>query len=266
MQCREFEDRLNFILDERGDPEADEALMEHARECRSCARRCSALLKTLALLSLQPLPQPRANLADRVVAELHQPRKPSDSASSAKHRRVMALLATAALLLVASVWLAASWNRQQPAAADRVPPPRARAAKQPLPSAVAESSGDTSGHHSQHAQPDDSPVHGAAAANDRAAGGSVLLPKLAREATDTYRDLAADTRQSLEVALLALPNIAPAAGEPADPFHGQALLVQAGTAATSWVKPVAAPIQRSAAQALRSLMVVVPSASQEPGS
>jgi hypothetical protein len=95
-------------------------------------------------------------------------------------------------------------------------------------------------------------------------GEQVLaLPNLARDASDTYQTLAADTRQSLQEALLALPSLAPSAGEPVDPIQGQALLVQAGTAATGWVRPVAAPIGRSASQALRSLMVVVAPVSEE---
>lgn len=263
MQCREFEDRLNWILDERGDPEADVALMEHARECQSCSSRCSALLRALALLSLQPLPQPHAGLANRVLTELHQPLKPSLALTWARARRYMALVATAALLLVAAVWLAAAWNRQQPAAADRLPLPRLRAPEHPQQPALAGSAGGPAGPRRQHAEPDDSLANHPAATNDVLAGPSVPLPELARDARDTYEDLAADTRQRLEAALRALPNLTPAAGEPLNPFRGEALWVQAGTAATSWVKPVAAPIQRSASQALRSLLVVVAPTSQE---
>lgn len=264
MQCREFEDRLNRILDERGAPEADEALMEHARECQSCARRCSILLKALAIVSLQPLPQSNPRLAERVLAELNPPLKPSSALTWLRARPYVPFVATAALLLVAAVWLMAAWNRQQPAAAHRLPAARIRPAEQAQPSALATSDGAPAAPRSQHARPGDLIAHGPAASNDLPVGDSVPLPKLARDARDTYEDLAADTRQSLEAALLALPTLTPAAGEPLDPFHGQTLLVQASTVATSWVKPVAAPIQRSASQALRSLMVVVAPASQEP--
>lgn len=264
MQCEEFEGRLNRILDERGVPEADEALMEHARKCQLCARRCSALLRALTLLSAQPLPQPRTGLADRVLAELHQPRVFAWQRVWGQARRVHvgALLGAAAALVVAAVWLIAAGDRQRPTASRVSQQPHA--SQRTMRSTDAAGQNRSSGQPRQAPQPDDAQAPGAAETGVEPAVDASPLPQLARQATDTYLHLAADTRQSLQTALLALPNLTPSAGEPMTHTQGPDLLVQAGTLATGWVKPVAAPIQRSASQALRSLMLVVPMPPEDP--
>lgn len=58
MQCREFEDRMNDVLDQRLAPERDGLLVRHAGECSACRRLLdgqAALFSGLELCETPPL-------------------------------------------------------------------------------------------------------------------------------------------------------------------------------------------------------------------
>jgi hypothetical protein len=98
MQCEEFEDRLNAVLDERGRPECNAELRVHIEacpECRHLAAIYRALLDGFCALAAPP---PPANMAARVLADL-----PSPSVGARRARLVVTALAIAACLLVAIV-------------------------------------------------------------------------------------------------------------------------------------------------------------------
>jgi hypothetical protein len=95
MQCEEFEDRLNLILDERGRPECDAEFVLHVEacaECRHVAALYGALLDGFCALSAPDAP---SDMAARVLVDLG-PRR-----STTSGRWAYAALATAACLLVA---------------------------------------------------------------------------------------------------------------------------------------------------------------------
>jgi len=263
MKCEEFEVRLNQILDVRREPEADRELMEHAVTCQACGRRSAALLKALTVLSARPLPLPSARLLDRVLAEVRPPVVRPSGKKWTRSSRPLTFVAAAAVL-AAAAWLVGNWSRQHFAA--RVSGQRQQtplAGQQPSPVGEPHQTRLTNRDH-EHLPAQRQRRRAGPNSGQRPAENVPPLPKLALDATDTYRDLAEETRASLAAALLALPRLTPAAGEPLEPSQQPTLLVQAGAAATGWMKPVAAPIGRSTSQALRSLMVVVPSALPEP--
>jgi hypothetical protein len=109
MHCREFEARLNEVLDSRGDPEADSRLLAHAHSCWSCQELLAGerALRT-GLAQLAP-PRPHPRLARRVVLEVAP--HASLVASRASLRKWLAvgtLLGSAAAMLfaVTLVWQA----------------------------------------------------------------------------------------------------------------------------------------------------------------
>jgi hypothetical protein len=75
MQCQEFEDRLNLLLDERQRPQADPQLAAHAAQCERCCQLLAgqqALLAGLRQWKLNREASPRAagHFAHRVVAQM----------------------------------------------------------------------------------------------------------------------------------------------------------------------------------------------------
>ncbi len=68
MQCQEFEDRMNVLLDERKSPEGDGALAAHAAGCEPCGRLLAGQRVLLAGLKRGKIPAASANFAQRVVA------------------------------------------------------------------------------------------------------------------------------------------------------------------------------------------------------
>jgi hypothetical protein len=98
MLCRQFEERLNALLDARELPVSDSLLSAHAASCAACRQLLAgqdALFATLAETVIAP---PDEEFARRVVAQAAA----SDS-QVVSHRRwpvVVALVATAAALLV----------------------------------------------------------------------------------------------------------------------------------------------------------------------
>ena len=73
MQCAEFEDRLNAVLDQRQRPEWDAQLRGHMERCPLChetARGYRAMLDGFCVLAA---PEPPAEMAARVLGELRPP-------------------------------------------------------------------------------------------------------------------------------------------------------------------------------------------------
>lgn len=115
MRCREFEDRMNDILDQRQAPERDGLLVRHAGECQACHQLLdgqAALLSGLELWDAPPLSSKFAEavLAEAgeihvaVVADTSQPLK-------AKWFRVIAGLVSLAAVVLVAVFVGLS--RQQ---------------------------------------------------------------------------------------------------------------------------------------------------------
>jgi len=67
MHCREFEDRLQAILDDRRTPQRDPRLRDHAARCESCRQLLTDQAALLAGFSRRHAPQPPADFARRVV-------------------------------------------------------------------------------------------------------------------------------------------------------------------------------------------------------
>lgn len=116
MQCHEFEARLQELLDERLSPAADPALSAHAAQCSACRGSQAVWSAMLTGISAHPRPAGRADLAQRVLAELRM--RPADDKSILKP----ALRWAAAALLIATTL--ALWNApdDRPVAEDAPPP------------------------------------------------------------------------------------------------------------------------------------------------
>ena len=102
MQCEEFEDRLNAVLDERGRVEWDAELDLHRETCAVCRHLASAYDTLLEGFFALAAPEAPEDMSLRVMAEL--------TARPAERRRTIsrkllatASLATAACLLVMAV-------------------------------------------------------------------------------------------------------------------------------------------------------------------
>jgi hypothetical protein len=116
MQCEEFEDRLNAVLDERRRPEWDDELRLHCDNCADCRQLAAEYDTLLDGFYSWTTPEAPADLALRVLIEARpQP---------APRRRMLvpaAALATAAVVLIAVsplVWRASQQPNQANALAD----------------------------------------------------------------------------------------------------------------------------------------------------
>jgi hypothetical protein len=70
MQCVEFENRVNRLLDNRLSPDDDDELADHARDCEGCASLLHAQHVLFAGLHAGRVAAP-VDLADRVVSRRH---------------------------------------------------------------------------------------------------------------------------------------------------------------------------------------------------
>ena len=106
MQCREFEQRLNELLDERARPEADSRLSAHAARCPRCRQILAGQQMLLEGLSQLATPTLRRDFAQRVVAEVAT--RPAAPRVGRRWISLAACLASAAamLLAVSLVWYA----------------------------------------------------------------------------------------------------------------------------------------------------------------
>lgn len=109
MHCREFESRLNDILDGCGQPRADAQLADHAEKCDPCRELLDGQQALFAGLAHRPLPAATAGFARRVVERVAPAVVVAHGRSS---RRIWWALATvlstaaAVLLVVSLVWQA----------------------------------------------------------------------------------------------------------------------------------------------------------------
>jgi hypothetical protein len=117
MHCRDFESRLNDILDDRGQPRADAQLAEHAAQCDPCRALLDGQQALFAGLAHRPLPAPAAGFARRIALQVAPDVVVVRGAST---RRVWWAVATvlstaaAVLLVVSLVWQARRGAAPQP--------------------------------------------------------------------------------------------------------------------------------------------------------
>jgi hypothetical protein len=99
MQCEEFEDRLNAVLDERGRVEWDAELDLHRETCPVCRHLASAYDTLLEGFFALAAPQAPEDMSLRVMAELTA--RPAERRRTFSRKLLAAVsLATAACLLV----------------------------------------------------------------------------------------------------------------------------------------------------------------------
>ena len=115
MQCREFEDRLNDVLDQRLLPEQDGLLVRHAGECLACRRLLNgqaALFSGLELCETPPLSS-QFSCAVLVQADVVPLASIVDGANRrpGKWLGVVAAIASLAAIVLVSVFIGLS--RQQ---------------------------------------------------------------------------------------------------------------------------------------------------------
>ena len=102
MQCSEFEDRLQYLLDLRSVPHQDAALQSHAQICPRCRDQLLATGRLLDGLELLEAPELDDDFAQKVVLHVGVPARHPVS-----HSIVVAALALAATALIAispSLW------------------------------------------------------------------------------------------------------------------------------------------------------------------
>jgi hypothetical protein len=105
MHCREFEDRLQAILDDRRTPQRDPRLREHAARCESCRQLLTDQAALLAGFSRRQAPQPRADFARQVVLAATAASLRRNSARKTWLAIGVALASAAAVLLAVSLAL-----------------------------------------------------------------------------------------------------------------------------------------------------------------
>ena len=117
MHCREFESRLNDILDDRGQPRADTQLASHAEACDPCRRLLDGQQALFQGLAQRPLPSLSGGFARRVVQHAAPEVVVARGVSSGRiWWAVATVLSTAAavLLVVSIVWQARRGQAPQP--------------------------------------------------------------------------------------------------------------------------------------------------------
>lgn len=118
MQCEEFEDRLNAVLDMRGRAECEPELRLHAETCPDCRRVAAEYEMLLDGFCALTGPAVPADMAARVLADL--PARPS----RARYAILAgAALATAAALLVVLIPLV-RWSPRDNSQSARRPAPQ----------------------------------------------------------------------------------------------------------------------------------------------
>ena len=97
MQCVEFEDRLNAVLDDRSRPEWDADLHLHCQSCASCRQLAAAYGALFDGFYALATPEASVDLAARVMSEL----KTRPVPFAQRRALVAAVLPTASALVVA---------------------------------------------------------------------------------------------------------------------------------------------------------------------
>jgi hypothetical protein len=123
MNCHEFEDRLQVLLDDRRDPAADALLCKHARGCSACRQMLEgqqALFAGLAALAVPPLAGgfSRGVVCNAAGTATPLANRPASRWSQRTKRAGVALgaVAASAAAVLLTVWLV-SYARQGPAMA-----------------------------------------------------------------------------------------------------------------------------------------------------
>lgn len=118
MNCREFADRLNELLDERRNPRADRALAAHAADCQPCDELLAGHELVLATIAHLPVVPASSGFARRVVARAVPEFRPVQKLPASRAWLALSTLLAAAaamLLAVSLVWYA---RQGEPVAAD----------------------------------------------------------------------------------------------------------------------------------------------------
>ena len=117
MRCREFEDRMNDILDQRQAPERDGQLVRHARECQACRQMLDGQVALLSGLELWEAPSLSSRFAAAVLVQAEA--IPVAALADLPHRpkskwiRVIAALVSLAAVVLIAVFIGLS-RQQEP--------------------------------------------------------------------------------------------------------------------------------------------------------
>lgn len=226
MKCAEFETRLNDILDQRRRPDSDAELRQHVHDCHECRRQADAYLAVLTGLGPVESPEACAELTQRVLAEVRGPKLQVRSPIRLpRHmlRRPAGMALLAALVAVVAVplfWFGSPPERQRSGSLAGAGAPQTAPAKADI----------------SHEAPQPLPI------------GS-----LATEATDSYRVLATETKQSVAAALQIVPGVGVGFRQPEPP-------VATTTQSPPWVRGLTdglQPVTRSTTGALSSFLKVI---------
>lgn len=106
MNCEQFQQRLNEVLDERADPAGDSHLSGHAADCDDCRAALVGSRVLLRGLSRLRVPAVRADFSERVVAAAIAPASREPRSRLWLAGGVLLASAAAAMLAVSIVWYA----------------------------------------------------------------------------------------------------------------------------------------------------------------
>ncbi|MBI3838283.1 MAG: hypothetical protein HY288_10175 [Planctomycetia bacterium] len=191
MQCEEFEDRLNAVLDKRKRPETDAELQLHCETCPDCRHLAATYGRLLDGFYALATPHPPSDMAMRVLADLQPKVSPRRRWAVAAVALTTGALATAAGLLFAVVPLLRS-HSQVPSTV--------------LPTLATVASSDQSGPGSRGAR---IPLTGRSL-ESLELNQLPIVPELLALRTadeDPYAGLAKETGQSLATVVLYVPGI-----------------------------------------------------------
>jgi len=125
MRCREFEDRMNDLLDQRLPPERDALLLRHAGECHSCHQLLAGQATLLAGVELLEMPPLSTNFAAAVLAQSREilVAQAMNTPRSGKKKwlGVLAGLVSLAAVVLVAVWIGMS-RQEDPARPTAVKP------------------------------------------------------------------------------------------------------------------------------------------------
>lgn len=231
MRCAEFETRLNEVLDERLWLDSDPELVDHAQRCQPCRSLASSYEAIVTGLEQAKLPEASPALTARIVSALpasatesarpdvirgsfgaHLPSLPSSDGKrrGAGWRRTLVGLAAAAALLFA---VSLRWNAAGPGERPAGPEPGSIAVR-----------------------------------SDASPPGAKVAPAPAPpSASDPYRALAAETSNSVSMAMRLFPGVSGMAGDAAGSSND--------AQASGWVHGVSdglRPVTRTTTSAVHS--------------
>jgi hypothetical protein len=138
MRCREFEDRINDLLDQRLPPERDALLLRHAGECHSCHELLAGQATLLAGVELLETPPLSTNFAAAVLTQSREIPVALEMNTPRSGKRnwlgILAGLVSLAAVVLLAVWIGMS-RQENPARPIAVNPARPIAVKPASPAA-----------------------------------------------------------------------------------------------------------------------------------